>query len=1073
MSSTLNDVHPLICFLNSNQIHHRQTPPSPSSSSSASPSSSSSASSMIPPTSTDKWNIMHTHPKPLISNNQPSSIAATNNNLTSNPKSASIRRQCNLQHTCVRQMVLLIPKLIENIYRSHDQQHKRVKLDENNFNQTIDLDNEHCEDILEPIYIEKLLSILSTCHSALDSSPATPLNSSIRFLAVSLTSTDQYSSFVHATIHLNLDDLVSVGDSIYYCLSSFICQPAYLLPILCHYLTTNPLLSSPLLLFIIYSIHKCKYLVEALNQYKLIDLLVNNLLSYSKYLSNQSQIPSIQRIYDQRQTSNNSMDIGSINLSSQCQITCSNANASSPEILIQPNINSQTTLLSSSRRLRSPLWSYTFSSNEQRCTLTLQFPHSIVLKTVQIVSFTQLSVNNCTMIDQQLNTNSSQYPSSITCEISSDGYYFIPSAHSLNTQGQQIINLSLTKQIDIVKHLRIHLYKPIDHDTIGLQQISVYGYYSYDQQMIIEQTSQPCPTLISTVYGKQILTNKNSNSSIITTLNDNEFKLMHSSVKSSTMNTNLFDNSHQISMVLADKYRSFNHYLQLIHLCLKHSTKMNNNLLEQFLLILKDQFSLKNNFIFNEIFIMIGNSCHDQQFELLMKYLIDYNHLNILSELNFNNPIKINCLFNTINHRSITDEMKNIVNNILWKAKEDQIYLDENLLKNLLISYSWLLPSVAHHQPSLILNYLNRSDSLIEYFKQLKLCSLSVEFLNEIIINEYFIQSIEKLNQHIEFITTNKSDDLFICHALDYLISISKYSNIQIWFSKTELASNIWKRLLDIFTYPNLSSLISSSTILLTQLITLLRNLSIQCPTNHINMSLIASYLAYLTEQRLEQDRPLAGYLQYILSEVVLKREYIRCLINTSDYPINTHEYSSFQRNSLYHKLIEDCSVSMNIGQLIEKVFGFNYLQANIWTAANYIKNKSYLVKASSEPTNNNQRKKVPRTEFVSLRSTITGKSGTKSTGSLSNFTKHQRLLSKTTTNESTTSKKDPSLSPLENVHFILRINGVKRQCILPKTTRLSELLLSFDCRLINTYEVDIIELTFDNHIQLNDIQVS
>ena len=32
----------------------------------------------------------------------------------------------------------------------------------------------------------------------------------------------------------------------------------------------------------------------------------------------------------------------------------------------------------------------------------------------------------------------------------------------------------------------------------------------------------------------------------------------------------------------------------------------------------------------------------------------------------------------------------------------------------------------------------------------------------------------------------------------------------------------------------------------------------------------------------------------------------------------------------------------MNIGQLIEKLFGFNYLQAKIWTATNYIKNKNY-----------------------------------------------------------------------------------------------------------------------------------
>jgi len=67
----------------------------------------------------------------------------------------------------------------------------------------------------------------------------------------------------------------------------------------------------------------------------------------------------------------------------------------------------------------------------------------------------------------------------------------------------ECVNLSLTKPIDIVKQLRIHFYKPIDHDTIGLQQISIHGYYAYDQQMIIEQTSHPYQTLISTVYGKQ------------------------------------------------------------------------------------------------------------------------------------------------------------------------------------------------------------------------------------------------------------------------------------------------------------------------------------------------------------------------------------------------------------------------------------------------------------------------------------------------------------------------------------------------------------------------------------------
>ncbi|CAF1435456.1 unnamed protein product [Rotaria sordida] len=117
-------------------------------------------------------------------------------------------------------------------------------------------EDEYFDDILESIYIEKLPSILLICHSSLDSLPSIPLNSSTKFLAASITSTNQYSSFIHTTIHLNINDLISVGDSIYYCLSSFISQPNYFIPITYHYLKTNPLLSSPLLLFIQYIIQK-------------------------------------------------------------------------------------------------------------------------------------------------------------------------------------------------------------------------------------------------------------------------------------------------------------------------------------------------------------------------------------------------------------------------------------------------------------------------------------------------------------------------------------------------------------------------------------------------------------------------------------------------------------------------------------------------------------------------------------------------------------------------------------------------------------------------------------------------
>ncbi|CAF1018122.1 unnamed protein product [Rotaria sordida] len=65
-----------------------------------------------------------------------------------------------------------------------------------------------------------------------------------------------------------------------------------------------------------------------------------------------------------------------------------------------------------------------------------------------------------------------------------------------------------------------------------------------------------------------------------------------------------------------------------------------------------------------------------------------------------------------------------------------------------------------------------------------------------------------------------------------------------------------------------------------------------QCPTNQTNMSLISFYLDYLTEQRLEQDSPLTGYLQYILSEVVLKHEYTQCnlLLSFDCRSLNTDE---------------------------------------------------------------------------------------------------------------------------------------------------------------------------------------
>ncbi|CAF4908027.1 unnamed protein product [Rotaria sp. Silwood2] len=68
------------------------------------------------------------------------------------------------------------------------------------------------------------------------------------------------------------------------------------------------------------------------------------------------------------------MDIGSINLPRKCQITSSNSNATSLEILIESNNNLQTRrITSSSRCLRSPPCSYRYLPNEQPSTLTLQF----------------------------------------------------------------------------------------------------------------------------------------------------------------------------------------------------------------------------------------------------------------------------------------------------------------------------------------------------------------------------------------------------------------------------------------------------------------------------------------------------------------------------------------------------------------------------------------------------------------------------------------------------------------------------------------------------------------------------
>ena len=162
----------------------------------------------------------------------------------------------------------------------------------------------------------------------------------------------------------------------------------------------------------------------------------------------------------------------------------------------------------------------------------------------------------------------------------------------------------------------------------------------------------------------------------------------------------------------------------------------------------------------------------------------------------------------------------------------------------------------------------------------------------------------------------------------------------------------------------------------------------------------------------------------------------------------------------------------MDMGQLIEKLFGFNYLQANIWTAANYMKNKSYLIKASSEPANGHPRKKTSRSELFSSRANFLSKLAAKSISSLPTLSKHTKTATKSTSIDSTTARKLVSSSPVEIVHFTLHIHGEKRQCILPRTVLLSDLLLSFDCRSLNTYEVDVMQLSFDNLILLTESEV-
>lgn len=57
----------------------------------------------------------------------------------------------------------------------------------------------------------------------------------------------------------------------------------------------------------------------------------------------------------------------------------------------------------------------------------------------------------------------------------------------------------------------------------------------------------------------------------------------------------------------------------------------------------------------------------------------------------------------------------------------------------------------------------------------------------------------------------------------------------------------------------------------------------------------------------------------------------------------------------------------------------------------------------------------------------------------------------------------------VENVHWIVHVQGQKRQGILSQTVRLSRLLFSFDCRALDIEQVNVMEMTFENHLVLNE----
>ncbi|CAF1252689.1 unnamed protein product, partial [Didymodactylos carnosus] len=1123
--------------------------------------------------------------------------------------------------------------------------------------------------VLECAYIEKLLSILSACHSAIDLSSS--LSTSIKFLATTLLTNDNdidkhksfpYPSFVHITIRLNSNDLLSIGDCIYYCLTSYVKNSDYIVPIVCNYLSTYPLISSPLVLYIILILQNHKCLIDALNKYPLFQILINGTISASKYFlqTRSTIIPTIQRTYDMRKnlqltlennnsnaastnahshlplntfpqyiplfsnplvpstgtapmkylqvvaqgqnslasalaapsntngqntlpstyyltTANNiskpkydaygnyshkyssptslqtdqqqlsAPPLGLINIAAEGQITCTNPNSSPPDVLI----SAATTLTSQTlRRMRTSPWSYQFSASEERCTLILHFPRVYTIKNIVISTFTQIAINqwgtagnvglgtgasvannfitdgahgNTTMI------NNSQSPSAVSVEISKDGYYFVPCGVPLLTYGLQTIDISLT-QPEIVKKVRLNLYKPYDQDTIGLQQISCYGYCAYDQQSLIQQCLS-YPTLTSTVYGvSQPHSNKqkSSKSSVITptwSSYDTESKMIYSSfIKASQQQRqqSQIDNSSIQTMCTSDELRSCLNWLKLLHVCIYRQQQGENH--EQFLSSISDEFlyvcccllnnniDINNEMLIERILIHLGNYCctsekllymYDLLFDISMKKesMIINRIIYIMNELKSDNYIIY--LLKKLVNSNIDDIPSQVLHTfacILWRHDKNDEFNELLAISQMLIekcfnhlmssmislsvsqSVGWILCAFGRLYPKLLIEKLIQlqQSSVSVLFELLKYLSQSIVFLNEFIQTDLFSQLVQHLHSHIQYIIDANYHDLnenLINNGLDYFIEISRYAVVQQWFSQTPKAIEIWQNLLNLLS----TNTSYTSLALLTKSISLLNNLSLPSPTNIENMQLIAKYLTKLTHNRLIEHRSLIGYIQYILSEIILNDEKVQLYINTFDYQIEqARTIKSYLDHPCFgtgynHFLFKDVSVTMTMEQLIQKLFGDNYLQANIWTTMNYLQRQQQQAKLNN--INGQQQQQVEketekekdnnrRQQLINNKSSLTSfkvlslKSVAKS---LVNTSSSERASKQTSTSYS---KQDDQQSQLflDYVHFILYVDNQPRQFIVPKHLHLRELLLSFNCRSSDEYSADVLRFCFHNH---------